>query len=153
MKLTQYLKPEHIFIADTYKSTDDFYAKFSHFLKKDETINDTEKVKRLFIKRESIQSTALGGGAAAPHIYSDEFQEFLFSLAVIKEGMEYGAPDKNKVYLVFLIMSDDRYVGLHLKTLSRIAKLVLNTDLVEVAKQASSPKDLYDAFIERDKSF
>jgi mannitol/fructose-specific phosphotransferase system IIA component (Ntr-type) len=105
----------------------------------------------LFIKRESVQTTAIGKGAATPHIFSTEFSQFTFSIALIKNGMDFKAPDKKKVYLIFLIMSDDRDVGLHLKALAHIARLVSKTDIVSAAKKAESPESLFHIFTQMDQ--
>ncbi len=134
MKLAKYLKVENVFIGDSFENTDAFYAEFSLFLKKKGIVVDNDKVKRLFIKRENIQSTAIGKGLAAPHIFSDEFSDFTICAALIKNGMEYKAPDDEKVFLVFLIMSDDRDVGLHLKVLAHIARLAKSTDITDSVK-------------------
>jgi len=151
MKLVGFLKKENIFIAGEYEDTDSFYSDFSLFLKKNKIIRDNEKVKRLFIKRENIQTTATGQGAAAPHIFSDEFSEFIFSIALIKKGLDFKAPDGENVYLVFLIMSDEQDVGLHLKSLAHIARLIKSTDIIEEVKKISSPDEVYRLFIEKDK--
>jgi len=150
MKLEEYLKEENLFISDSYEDTDTFYAAFSLFLKEKGLVIDNEKVKRLFIKRENIQSTAIGKGIAAPHIFCDEFSEFIITAALIKNGMEYKAPDDNKVFLVFLIMSDDRDVGLHLKTLAHIARLVKSTDISQSLDKVVGAKQLIDIIAEKE---
>lgn len=153
MNLAEMLKKENIFIADTFEDTDAFYSSYAEFLEQRGIIKNKEEVKRLFIKRENVHSTAIGKGAAAPHIFSDEFSEFLFSIAFLTEGLDFKAPDSEKVYLVFLIMSDERDVGLHLKTLAHIGRLIKCTDVVDVIK--SSPKktieDIYTTLLEKEK--
>ena len=144
MKLEKYLKADNIFIRDNFENTDSFYAEFSLFLKEKGIIVDNEKVKRLFIKRENIQTTAIGRGIAAPHIFSDEFSEFFITMAFIKKGMEYKAQDEQKVHLVFLIMSDERDVGLHLKTLAHIARLTKSTDINECVEDCMNVEHLME---------
>ena len=151
MKLINVLKKKNIFIADYYENTDSFYTGFALFLKKRGTIKDNEKIKRVFIKRESIQSTAIARGAAAPHIFSAEFSEFTFCIAIIKKGMDFKAPDGNKVHLIFLIMSDEKEVGLHLKSLAHIARLIKSTDIVENIKKAKNQNDIYNIIAEKEQ--
>ncbi len=151
MNLIAKLKKENIFIADTYSDTDTFYTDYAAFLKKNEIIQHNDKVKRLFVKRENIQSTAIGKGAAAPHIFSEEFSEFIFSVALIKQGMDFKAPDTKLTYLIFLIMSDERDVGLHLKSLAHIARLVSCTDVVESVKNSVHPDDVYAILCKKEK--
>jgi mannitol/fructose-specific phosphotransferase system IIA component (Ntr-type) len=40
-------------------------------------------------------------------------------------------------------MSDERDVGLHLKSLAHIARLVRTTDVIEEVKQAKDADDIY----------
>ena len=151
MNLSKHLKKETIFILDSFEDTDSFYSHYASFLKKKGIINNSEAIKRLFIKRENVQSTGINKGAAAPHIFSDEFSEFIFSLALIKKGMDFKAPDEEKVFLVFLLMSSERDVGLHLKSLAHIARLVRNTDIVQEAKKAENVDELYNIILEKEK--
>lgn len=151
MDLLAHLKPENIFIADSYNDTDAFYSDYAAFLKKNGIIKDNDKVKRLFIKRENVQSTAIGKGAAAPHIFSDEFSKFFFSVALIRQGMDFKSPDGDDIFLVFLIMSDDRDVGMHLKSLAHIARLVNCTKIVEESKKATDPQELYKIIQDQEK--
>jgi PTS system nitrogen regulatory IIA component len=148
MNLTELLNPENIFIADSFEGTDAFYSAFADFLREKGIINDNENAKRLFVKRENVHSTAIGRGSAAPHIFSSEFSKFLFTVALLKEGVDFKAPDEQKVYLVFLIMSDEREVGKHLKTLAHIARLIKSTEVVEKVKQAGDANDVFDAIKE-----
>ena len=151
MNLAKILKRENIFITNSCKDTDDFYSEYAKFLKNRGIIKDWKTVKRLFVKRESVQSTGINRGAAAPHIFSGEFSEFLFSVALIKEGLDFKSPDEADVYLVFLIMSDERDVGLHLKSLAHIARLVKSTDVVESVKKAETADTVYAVIVEKEK--
>jgi len=147
------LKKEHIYLHSTFDTKAHFYAAYSKFLKEKGFIKHTDKVKRLFLKREKVHSTALGKGAAAPHIYSDEFSQFLFSLALIREGMEFDSPDKEKTYLIFLIMSDEHQMERHLKTLKHIATLVKDTDFVSQARQVKNEEELLHLYQQYDTKF
>ena len=154
MNLADILKKENIFIVDTVENTDRFYSAYSEFLVQRGIIKNKKEVKRLFIKRENVQSTAIGKGAAAPHIFSSEFSQFLFSIAFIKNGVDFKAPDQGNVYLVFLIMSDERDVGLHLKTLAHIGRLVKCTEVVDDMKKLQNPglDEIYNILLENEKS-
>jgi mannitol/fructose-specific phosphotransferase system IIA component (Ntr-type) len=154
MNLADILEKENIFIADNFEDTDLFYSAYSEFLVQRGIIKNKKEVKRLFIKRENLQSTAIGKGAAAPHIFSPEFSQFLFSIALIKKGMDFKAPDQGNVYLVFLIMSDERDVGLHLKTLAHIGRLVKCTEVVDSMKELLNPDadEIYNILLEKEKS-
>ncbi len=152
MKLANYLKKENIFICDNCKDTGHLYGDFSHFLKEKGVIADARKVKRLFVKRESVHSTGIGRGVATPHIFSDEFSEFFLAMALVRKGIDFKAPDGKNVYVVFLIMSDDRDIGLHLKTLAHIARLAGGDEIVTVLKNARDAAAAYELVLEKEKA-
>ena len=151
MNFINFLNKKNIFVSDYYEDTDSFYVDFAFFLKERGIIKDKKRVKRLFIKRENIQSTAIGKGAAAPHIFSDEFSEFTLSIALIKNGVDFKAPDGGKIFLIFLIMSDEKDVGMHLKTLAHIARLVKTTDVVNCVKETKHAEEIFKAILKKEK--
>jgi len=153
MKIADYLKKENVFTTlDTkYESTTAFYSDFSLFLQERKIIPDPMRIKRLFIKRESLQSTGIGRGAAAPHVYADDFSEFLLALSFVRKGIDFKSPDNQPVYLIFLLMSTEAEVSLHLKMLSRVAKLVGGTDIVSAVRNARSTEEICELIAEREK--
>lgn len=151
MNLADLLKKELIFMADGFDSTDSFYAEYTAFLKHNGIIQDNENIKRLFVKRENLHSTAIGKGAATPHIFSKEFNDFTFSVALIKNGVDFKSPDQQLVYVVFLIMSDERQVSRHLKTLSRIARLVNSTEIIDQLKNATDASQIQKVVLENEQ--
>lgn len=151
MKLSDYLKEDRIHVADAFKDTSSFYHTFASLLKERNVIHNIKTVQRLFIKRESIQSTGIGGGAAAPHIFSNEFSKFAIFVSLIQKGLDFKSPDGRDVFLVFLIMSDDRDVGLHLKTLAHISRLISGTDLIDAARKTTTAGELFQLILEKEK--
>jgi mannitol/fructose-specific phosphotransferase system IIA component (Ntr-type) len=152
MKLASYLKKENVYLCDTCKDTNHLYGDFAHFLKERGVIADARRVKRLFVKRESVQSTGIGRGVATPHIFSDEFSEFFLAMALVRQGIDFKAPDGKLVHVIFLIMSDDRDIGLHLKTLAHLARLTGSCDLVAALKDARDDAGAFDLVLEKEKA-
>ena len=152
MKLADYLKKENVFLCDTCKDTGHLYGDFAHFLKEKGVITDARKVKRLFVKRESVQSTGIGRGVATPHIFSDEFSAFFLALALVRQGIDFSAPDGKSVHVVFLIMSDDRDIGLHLKTLAHLARLTASSDLSAALKGVRDQAEAFAVILEKEQA-
>ncbi len=148
MKLANVINKDTFLMAENFSDTYEFYDAFAKLLKKQKIIKDHNKIRRLFVKREKIQSTAIGKGVATPHIFSEEFKDFLVGVALIKDGMPYKAPDNIDVKLVFLIMSNDRYVSFHLKSLAGIARIVSKFDVLEAVSDINNEEELYNKIIE-----
>ncbi len=153
MKLADVINRKTVLITKNFNDTDEFYEAFSELLKSKGIIKDSNKVRRLFMKREKIQSTAIGKGVATPHIFSEEFGDFFISVALVREGIPYKAPDGADVFLVFLIMSNDRYVSFHLKYLARIARLISNSELVKAVSSVENEEELLNKIFELEKQF
>lgn len=153
MNIADFLMEDNVFTAlnTSYENTSAFYNDFALFLQERKLITDPQRIKRLFIKRESLQSTGIGRGAAAPHIYSDEFGQFLFALAFIRRGIDFRAQDRKPVHLIFLLMSSEEEVGLHLKLLARVARLVRDTDVAEASVKAADGKEVLGLVLDREK--
>lgn len=141
MDLHKKIDPLNVVVHDSVPSTDALYSQYARFLKERKLIQNEDQIKRLFIKRENVQSTAIGKGTAIPHIFSEEFKHFTIGLVLIRKGMEYRAPDKEPVHAVFLIMSDERSVGQHLKTLAYIARLIQDSDFPEKVRNAANAEE------------
>jgi mannitol/fructose-specific phosphotransferase system IIA component (Ntr-type) len=54
--------------------------------------------------------------------------------------------------VVFLIMSDDRDIGLHLKTLAHLARLTGSCDLAEALKDARDGAEAFERVLEKEKA-
>ena len=65
--------------------------------------------------------------------------------------MDFKSSDGNDIFLVFLIMSDERDVGLHLKSLAHIARLVNCTEIVKESRKAKDPQELFKIIQDQEK--
>jgi PTS system nitrogen regulatory IIA component len=87
---------------------------------------DPEKVERVLVEREALQSTGIGDGVAIPHGALAEVDGQIAALLIVPEGLDFDAIDGNKVNLLFALVGPKRATGEHLKTLARISRLLRN---------------------------
>jgi PTS system nitrogen regulatory IIA component len=87
---------------------------------------DPEKVERVLVEREALQSTGIGDGVAIPHGALAEVETQWAALLIVPEGLDFDAIDGNKVNLLFALVGPKRATGEHLKTLARISRLLRN---------------------------
>jgi mannitol/fructose-specific phosphotransferase system IIA component (Ntr-type) len=76
------------------------------------------------LERESVLSTGIGFGVAIPHARSAAVRELTMVAGVTPAGVPFDAIDGEPVRLFFLIVGPEASAGLHVKILSRIARLV-----------------------------
>ena len=81
--------------------------------------------------REAQVSTALGGGLAVPHGRTDLVPEVRLAAGIVRNVPDYIALDGTQVRVAFLVLTPVAASGVHVKLLSRIARLMHNPELRE----------------------
>jgi mannitol/fructose-specific phosphotransferase system IIA component (Ntr-type) len=95
-------------------------------------------------ERESISSTAVGGGAAFLHArYHDPYHasESFVALGKTVQHIFFGAQDGEQTDLFFLICCTD--AALHLHTLARLCMLAHGTMLLSDLRAATTAEEMY----------
>ena len=77
--------------------------------------------------REATASTALGKGIACPHARKSGEGDLLCAVGWSPQGIDYGAPDGQKVHLVIMYFIPDSQRNSYLKEISGLAKAVEKT--------------------------
>jgi len=88
------------------------------------------------VQRERLGSTALGRGVAVPHVHVPGLDRIYCAFARLTTPIDFEAPDKLPVDLVFLLLSPQHASGDHLKALARISRLVRETATMERLRTA-----------------
>lgn len=104
---------------------------------------DAEKVERVLVEREALQSTGIGDGVAIPHGALAEVNSQIAALLIVPEGLDFDAIDNNKVNLLFALVGPKRATGEHLKTLARISRLLRNKGFRERLINSSDGGEAY----------
>ncbi|MEK7391645.1 MAG: PTS sugar transporter subunit IIA [Fibrobacterota bacterium] len=97
-------------------------------------------------EREAKMSTGIGMGIAIPHCRSERLDRVYLALASVPAGVEFGAPDKKPVRLVFLLVSPLSAPGLHVQALAMVSRI--GQPMVDRLVAASTPTDLLAALSE-----
>ena len=88
--------------------------------------------------REGQVSTALGGGLAVPHGRTDLVPELRIAAGIVGKVPDYVALDGSPVRVAFLVLTPSAASGLHVKLLSRIARLMHNPESREALLASTS---------------
>jgi len=87
-----------------------------------------EDIVREVKEREASASTALGKGIACPHARRQGEGDLLCAVGWSPQGIDYGAPDGQKVQLVIMYFIPDSQRNAYLKEISGLAKAVTKTN-------------------------
>lgn len=143
MEIKDLLKKD-LMIMDLKASTkmeaiDEMVAK----LKEKNIISDEAVFKDLILKREERSSTGLGEGIAMPHAKTSVVNTPSVLFARSNKGIDYDALDDEPVYIFFMIAASEGAHDLHIETLAKLSKMLLNDDFTQGLKTCSTPDEVY----------
>ncbi len=142
MNICGYLDESHIFLDIEPGEKKGVLKTFISRMKEASLIGDEKKILGKLLERETLCSTGLEKGIAVPHTLTDQVEEPLLALALVKKGMQYGSVDQMPTYVLLLILGNTKNPGIQLKILAHICRLVKETDVVERIRKAKTPSDI-----------
>jgi len=142
MRICGLLKESHIFLELKDGGKKDILREFVLGLKKRGLISNDKIILEALLKRELLGSTGIKKGIAIPHALIDEVKESFIALALMKDGVNFGAVDKMPTYILLLLLGNKKNPGLQLKILAHMCRLVKETEFVERLKKQNSPHEI-----------
>ena len=116
-------------------------------------VADKNKLINELEKREKMLSTAVGKGIAIPHPRHPSTELFMKPNIIIarsKNGVDFKAPDKKKVYLFFMTCAPD--VFSHLRLLAKTAKVLQAETAIEKFMDASDNEEIIRILLELERN-
>jgi len=90
------------------------------------------------IERENLTSTGIGNGCGIPHAHSDAVTHTVLAVACLNPAISFDSIDEIPVRIVFLLAGPKSCTGMHLKILSKMARLLHGQDYCNALAQAES---------------
>lgn len=159
MKLANYFDKELIFINVKGNTQEEVIKNMVEHIasKEDIVLNSKEEIKKAIIKRENEISTAIGMGVAVPHARIQNFNDFIVAVGLLETPIEVqveGLLEKDKVKVVFLVISDILKNKNMLKIMGGISKIALKKpEYLEKIKNAKTEKEVIEAVEKADVEF
>ena len=113
---------------------------------------DRDEVIRVLLERESLGSTGIGDGVAIPHGKLTNIDRQLIAFGLSRKGVEFDAMDGKPARLFFLLIAPEDSVGVHLKTLARISKLLKTSHARERLLSATDRAQIYRIISEEEEN-
>jgi PTS system nitrogen regulatory IIA component len=140
--LTELLTPDRVLVPLTARDKRGIISELAERLVA-QTGGALDDVLRAVEERESVLSTGVGFGVAIPHARSSAVRELGIVGGVSREPVPYDSIDGEPVRLFFLIVGPESSAGLHVKLLSRIARLVRRDGVRRDLIEARTPDEFY----------
>jgi fructose PTS system EIIBC or EIIC component len=87
-------------------------------------VADEKELRRVIMERERLMSTGIGNGVALPHGKTSVVQHSMMALITLRTPVDFDALDDKPVQILLLLVGTEGNVGLHLRLLSRISRMV-----------------------------
>lgn len=95
------------------------------------------------LQREKLGSTGVGQGIAIPHGKLPNIDRIIGVFARLDTPIDFDALDEQPVDLVFMLLAPESAGADHLKALSRIARVLRDTDTLEKLRASNDPSAIY----------
>lgn len=105
------------------------------------------------LAREDVGSTGIGNGIAIPHAKIAGIDAPLVGIAVLRDPLQFGAPDGMPVDLLFVVFTPETPNHDALPLLARIVKVLRSHGLAEKIRQQSDPDALAGLLLEAEQNF
>ena len=99
-----------------------------------------EEIHQAVLEREAVLSTGIGGQVAIPHGKSPVLDSLVLVAGTTREPVEFEALDDRPVRLVLMLVGPASAAGLHVKTLSRISRLLRHEAFRQELIDAGDPQ-------------
>lgn len=153
MKLTDFLKVEHIIPDLKGNSKEEVINELIDVFKSDPKVEDLEKVREAVLEREKIMSTGVGKGFAIPHGKTGAIKEILAAFGKSNNPIEYQSLDNEPVHLVFLLVGKDNLVSSHIKLLSRISRMMNDDGFRSALINTQSSEEILNMFKKEEEKY
>jgi PTS system nitrogen regulatory IIA component len=104
---------------------------------------DEAYIRTGLLNRERSGSTALGNGVAVPHAILDDLAHPVASFALLKEAVDFDAPDNAPVDLLLTLLWPRPEVQKFLPTLASACRLLRRLALLDMLRQARTPTEMF----------
>ena len=114
---------------------------------------DKQEILNVLLEREELGSTGIGDGIAIPHGKSPNLSQIISGFGLSKVGIEFDSLDGKPAYLFFLLVAPENSVGIHLKMLARISRMLKNTEFRNKLLNANSQHEIYQIISQEDLKY
>lgn len=144
------LLPESIILDPPQQGKEEVIRLLVETLQKTYQIGDAQQLVNDILDREQLASTCLGFGCAVPHAHSSSVHSTMMAAARLTPPQDFQAPDGDPVSLVFLLAGPKNSAGIHIRLLSKLARLLHAPDFRQGLLEAEQARDFYDLICRKD---
>lgn len=150
MKISELLNPEAVVADIQSRDKGKVLAELTDALVASDASLRRDEVIQVLLERERLGSTGIGDGVAIPHGKLKGIPELMLAFGRSRSGVDFDSMDGKPAHLFFLLIAPEESVGVHLKTLARISKLLKDSAVRQRLLDAGDRKDLYQIILDEE---
>ena len=114
---------------------------------------NAERLLEVLWERERLGSTAMGDGIAIPHGKFPHLNGVLAVFGRHLRGVDFESLDGNPTKLFFVLVAPEESVGLHLKALARVSRLLKDDSFRHQLLSVAGRHELYETIQYQDEKY
>ena len=151
MRITDVLAATTVAVNVSFRTKEEVLNHLVSLIDRTGMVRDRSKVYSVITEREKIMSTGIGKGFAFPHAKTDAVADTVAALVTLKEPVEYQSLDGLPVSIVFMLVGRENAVGVHLRLLSRVSRLMNSDTFRHQLLQSTSPEQVIELIAEEEE--
>jgi len=124
LKITDILDRQTVILDLDVNDKDEALRRMIDVLAASGKVSDVEQLRRVIVEREKLMSTGIGHGVALPHGKTNVVETSLAALATLRTPIHFDSLDDKPVSIIIMLVGTEGNVGVHLRLLSRISRMV-----------------------------
>ena len=150
MKISELLNPQAIVAELNSRDKNRVLAELTEALVACEPTLKRDDVIEVLQEREKLGSTGIGDGVAIPHGKLGGIPQLMLVFGRSRQGVDFESMDGQPAHLFFLLVAPEESVGVHLKTLARISKLLKDATVRQKLLNAADRKAIYQVILDEE---
>jgi mannitol/fructose-specific phosphotransferase system IIA component (Ntr-type) len=140
--LSRLLAPDRVRIPLRSRDKADLIAELAELIAEVSGVPaSADRIRAAVEEREAVLSTGIGGGIAIPHGKTGAVDGLVMVAGVTSQPIDFEALDGQPVRLLLMLVGPESAAGLHVKTLSRISRLLRHDAVKKALVAAESPDE------------
>ena len=148
-----FLRPEDIIPDLKSRVKDEVLAEFAALVEARHAGLDRQELLKVLLERERLGSTGIGDGVAIPHGKVKNAKELVLAFGRSHAGVDFNSLDGRPAQLFFLLIAPEEAVGVHLKMLARISRILKDPLTRKQLLEAPDAASIYTVISEQDSSY
>lgn len=148
MDFSTVLFPELVELDISLNSKNEVIHYMSNLLANKGKIKSAPLFEQAVLARENHSTTGVGNGIAIPHGRSEVVNQPSIAIVKLKEALDWQSLDEKPVNLVFMLAVPEEGGQIHLRMLSELAMKLMDEQLIQGLKKASTKQQVIEMLME-----